>query len=327
MTKMRIFLFLFMILCFGAAMCACTGPDPSVPETSTLDSLTPETSTEASMEQPALDEWDMMSYAELDDIISIKEVDDQRPDVNTWRINFSNDGINVYAYISIPDKVLEERIPYSCVVYARGGNQNLGSVTPRELSGYAISFNSVVVATEYRGTYYGTGQDGYGGVEVYDILKLIDYCEELAFIDMDRLYMMGVSRGGMMTYMVIREDERINKAFITSGTTDVFVSYEDREDMRNLLENLIGGTPDTLPEEYEKRSATCWADEIKCPVLLFHSKLDTRVSYAQATKLVAALEAAGKEYKFVSYEDDTHGLHTEDLGIILEWCDFGPKFS
>ena len=50
----------------GTAMCACTGQDSSTPETS--------------------DEWDMMSYAELDDIISVKEVDDERPDVKTWMI-------------------------------------------------------------------------------------------------------------------------------------------------------------------------------------------------------------------------------------------------
>ncbi len=306
MTKTRIILCLFIILCLGTVMCACTVPGSSTPEIS--------------------DEWDMMSYAELDDIISVKEVDDERLDVKTWMIKFSNDGTNVYAYVSVPDKVLEDKVPYSCIVYARGGNQNLGTVTPRELSGYALNFDTVAVATEYRGTIHDTGQDEFGGADVCDILKLIDYCEEFAFVDMDRLYMMGVSRGGMMTYMAIREDDRIDKAFVLSGVTDLFMTYEDREDMR-FIQYLIGGTPDTSPEEYEKRSATCWADELKCPVLLFHSELDAKVSYAQATKLVAAMETAGKEYKFVSYKDDIHGAHTEDLNIILQWCDFGPKVS
>ena len=35
---------------------------------------------------------------------------------------------------------------------------------------------------------------------------------------------------------------------------------------------------------------------------------------------VEALEEAGKEYKFISYEDDVHGLHPEDFSIIMEWC-------
>lgn len=74
------------------------------------------------------------------------------------------------------------------------------------------------------------------------------------------------------------------------------------------------------PEEYEKRSATYWADKIKCPVLIIHSELDERVSYAQAEKMDQCLEEAGKEYKFISYEDDVHGFHPEDLDIILDWC-------
>ena len=36
--------------------------------------------------------------------------------------------------------------------------------------------------------------------------KLIDFCEEFAFVDMEQIYMMGVSRCGMMTYMAVRED-------------------------------------------------------------------------------------------------------------------------
>ena len=78
--------------------------------------------------------------------------------------------------------------------------------------------------------------------------------------------------------------------------------------------------PESNPTAYEKRSAVLWADEIKCPILIIHSKLDQRSSFEQAEKMVEALEEAGKEYKFISYEDDVHGLHPEDFSIIMEWC-------
>ena len=35
--------------------------------------------------------------------------------------------------------------------------------------------------------------------------------------------------------------------------------------------------------------------------------------------MVQCLEDAGMEYKFVSYEDDVHGFHQEDVKIIKEW--------
>ena len=97
------------------------------------------------------------------------------------------------------------------------------------------------------------------------------------------------------------------------------MSYNDRDDMKIIMEELIGGSPTEIPEEYEKRSATYWANEIKCPILIIHSKLDSRVSFSQAQKIVTALKKANKEYEFVEYEDDVHGIHEEDYVKINEW--------
>ncbi|MBQ4060274.1 MAG: prolyl oligopeptidase family serine peptidase [Lachnospiraceae bacterium] len=112
--------------------------------------------------------------------------------------------------------------------------------------------------------------------------------------------MMGVSRGGMMTYMAAREDSRIKKAVVISGVSDAFMSYDERIDMQQVYKELVGETPESNPEEYTKRSATYWADEIKCPILIIHSKLDKKVSFEQAEKMTKVLEEAGKEYKFIS---------------------------
>ena len=56
-------------------------------------------------------------------------------------------------------------------------------------------------------------------------------------------------------------------------------------------------------------------------VLLKHvDSEDEKVAFEQAEKMVQALDAAGKEYKFVRYEDDVHGGRPEDFQIIMEWC-------
>ena len=120
--------------------------------------------------------------------------------------------------------------------------------------------------------------------------------------------------------MAVREDSRIKKAIAISGLADSFMSYEERKDMQKVFIELIRQTPKSKPEAYEKRSATLWADEIKCPILIIHSTLDEKVSYKQAEKMVNALETSKKEYKFVSYEDNVHGLHAEDFQIIMDWC-------
>ena len=269
--------------------------------------------------------WNVWSYEKQKDIISIEELDFEQiyaegVEVSTYRIKYQSDDCEVVSYLSVPIACLEEKKAYPCIIYNRGGNQDYGANKPEDIAYLAESSGKIIFASQYRGVDGGTGKEQYGGDDLHDVLKLVDFCEEFSFVDMDKLYMMGVSRGGMMTYMAIREDDRIKKAVIVSGLADLFMSCEERTDMKQLCMELIDVSPEEKPEEYEKRSATYWADEINCPVLMIHSKLDEKVSFAQAEKMANALDEAEKEYKFVTYEDDVHGLHTEDFEIIMDWC-------
>lgn len=264
--------------------------------------------------------WDLKEYEKLEDIISIREnTQDENDEVFSYNVRYRSDECEVVSYLSIPKECLENRKAYPCIIYNRGGNRLYGANTPSNIARTAEAFDKIVFASQYRGVGSGTGQEEFGGADVNDVIKLIDLCEKFSFVDMNELYMMGISRGGMMTYQAIRKDERIKKAVVVSGLADCFISYEDREDMRTVYKELVGGTPEELPEEFEKRSATYWANELKCPVLIIHSKQDKKVSYKQAEKMVQLLETSGMEYKFISYEDDVHGLHMEDTEHIMEW--------
>lgn len=122
-----------------------------------------------------------------------------------------------------------------------------------------------------------------------------------------------------MTYMTARTDSRVKRIIAVSAVSDLLKAYNDRDDMKTVLQNYIGGSPDDLPYEYENRSVVYWADEIKVPVLMIHSKLDKQVSFAQAEELNKKFEEYNVSCKFVSYDDDVHGFHKEDYKIISEW--------
>ncbi len=53
------------------------------------------------------------------------------------------------------------------------------------------------------------GNREFGGDDVYDVIKLIDIMLELNFVKKDGVYMLGQSRGGMMTYRACSIDRRI----------------------------------------------------------------------------------------------------------------------
>ena len=269
--------------------------------------------------------WDIEQYESREDIISIEKLDLEKTiaegvEVSSYKVKYQCDDCVVVSYLSVPNECIEEQTAYPCIIFNRGGNRDFSANIPEDIAYMAESSGKIVFATQYRGVDGGTGTEEFGGADLHDVLKLIDLCEAFTFVDMEQLYMMGVSRGGMMTYMACREDSRIKKAVVISGLADAFLTYEERPDMRQVFTELVKETTKSNPMAYEKRSAVLWADEIKCPVLMIHSKLDKRTSFEQAEKMVTALEEAGKEYKFISYDDDVHGLHPEDFQIIMEWC-------
>ena len=136
---------------------------------------------------------------------------------------------------------------------------------------------------------------------------------------MSDLCVAGVSRGGMMSYMTARQDKRIKGIIAISAVSDLFQAYEERDDMKTLLNNYIGGSPDDLPYEYEKRSAVYWTDELNVPTLMIHSKQDEQVSFSQAENLYSELKLTNPNCTFIAYDDNTHGLHKDDGAKIYEW--------
>ena len=317
-------IWLFGTLCLMLmCLCACkTGNE----EVTTSEEMTTNEETTIYEDVTTNEELlDVNQYESVEGIISIEKLDLEKilsegVEVSTYKVKYQVDDCTVVSYLSVPNACIEKQEAYPCIIFNRGGNREFGANKPEDIAYMAESSGKVIFATQYRGVDGGTGTEEFGGADLKDVLKLVDFCEEFAFVDTEQIYMMGVSRGGMMTYMAAREDSRIKKAVVISGVSDAFMGYDERIDMQQVYKELVGETPESNPEEYTKRSAAYWADEIKCPILILHSKLDEKVAFGQAEKMVQALEKAGKEYKFVSYEDNVHGVRQEDLQIILEWC-------
>lgn len=238
----------------------------------------------------------------------------------SYHFFYESDGLNIEAYLSAPKELLEGESPSECLIYNHGGNRDYGALGEVDTTFYAYQCQTVCVASNYRGCGKSDGTDTFGGQDVDDVINLIDLCEKMPFIDKNRINMYGVSRGGMMTYETLRDDDRIHRAVVVAGIADSFMEYDERDDMKEVYQELLGGTPQEIPEEYEKRSATYWADQIDTPLLILHTTGDDRVSIEQAKQLAAKLQAAGKEYQFISDGSGGHGeLSPENVEAIRQW--------
>lgn len=278
-----------------------------------------ETTGETTYISEVTDMYDFKQYESTGNIRECKKLD-FGIQCETYSFLYNSDGYWVKGFISIPESCIREKTPYSCLVYNRGGNADMGFVTGEEIAAICDATGRVVIASQYRGAQGGEGLDHFGGSDVGDVISLVELCEYgFEFTDINNLCMAGVSRGGMMSYIAARQDERIKGIVAVSAVTDLAASYNDREEMRTILQGAIGGSPEEMPGEYEDRSAIYWAEEINVPVYIIHSRYDEQVSVSQAEEMNEKLESLGKDVTFRIYEDDVHGFHDEDIPEVVAW--------
>ena len=225
-----------------------------------------------------------------------------------YRFFYESDGLQIEGFLSAPRELLETGEELPCVFFEHGGNRDYGALEPLEICYYAYQLDTLCIASNYRGCGRSEGQDEFGGADVRDVVRLLDICEEFGYIDAGRMNLMGVSRGGMMVYEVLREDSRIQKAVVVAGLADCFMSYGEREDMRQVFTELVG------------------AEELDTPLLIFHTTGDVKVPLEQAEALVEKLQEYKKDYEFITFDSDQHAdLRKEDIERIRAWLDIGGK--
>lgn len=263
----------------------------------------------------------------LEDIIAVEKVDlDPVFDgyAVEYKIRYKSDDCEVVGYIAAPYDYMEKEYPI--LIYNRGGNQEYGKLDDNTIATMATG-NYIALGSQYRGVDGGTGKEEFGGKDVNDVLKLIDISERFSFAREGGVYMAGSSRGGMMTYIAASRDDRIKAATVFSGVSDLAAAYYERnDDFPAILDALVGGSPEEKPEEYEKRSALQWSDQIDAPILIIHGgPKDIRVSTQQAVDMASALEKAGKEHALIIYEEADHSLNGTNYYLdMCDWFDTHP---
>ena len=313
---------MLVLLSLTACQSQNSGKNESSSQTESETSADIETTAESTSPVEISDLYNFEKY-ESSDVFNISKVKLNEKLENTcvsYQFTYYSDGLRIRGYISIPYSLATTQKPGKCVMYNHGGNRGYGKLEDHTTAVVCALCDRIVVGSQYRGGGGSEGKDEFGGDDLNDVIKLIDLCEkQFSFVDMDDFCVIGASRGGVMTYPAARQDKRIKRIIASSAVSDLFESYESRDDMKSVLEETIGCTPQEKPEEYKKRSAIYWADEIKIPVLIFHSKNDPQVSYKQAEELYAKLKDT-TDCTLITYDDDLHcNIREEDYPKIKKF--------
>jgi len=254
-------------------------------------------------------------------IINVRKEDAEegfKDDVEVYSIRYISGIYEVEGYAVFPKN---KNGLLDGLIYNRGGNREFGAIKKKIRMCKLAKAGYAVLASQYRGNCGGTGKEEFGGDDVYDVINLIDITLDLSFVNSKGVYMVGGSRGGMMTYRACSIDKRIIAGVVYSGLADCIDNYNSREDaMKQVFHELVGGSPNDCPEEFIKRSAVYWAEKINTPLLICHGTADWRVRVEQAYKMADALKKANKTYKLIIYENAEHSLEgTTWLEDAIEW--------
>ncbi len=216
--------------------------------------------------------------------------------------------------------------PFPVIVYNRGGSNDFGSITEQFLRcarpSALAEAGYLVIATQYSGAGRSGGVDDFAGPQTLnDVRELYGLLVADPRADHSRIGMFGASRGGMMTYLMLREAPWIKAAATIAGAADL-VDTSFRPVMTEHYARMFGGAP----EECEKRSVLSWVQDLPkhVPLLLMHGTADWRVNPIESLRLAQRCYEERIPCRYISYEGADHSLtevYGESVGQLVSWFD------
>lgn len=139
-------------------------------------------------------------------------------------------------------------------------------------------------------------------VEVADQLAGIRYLRSQAWVDPDRIGVIGHSYGGFMTLMLLARGEGMIRAGVSTAPVIDWRLYDTYYTERYL------DTPQNNPDGYRDSCVLTYVESMRGELLLMHGMADDNVSFANTTTLMKALQDRGRRFELMLYPGAKHGL-------------------
>jgi dipeptidyl aminopeptidase/acylaminoacyl peptidase len=249
----------------------------------------------------------------------------------TEKIQFKDtDGLAVAGFLLTPPDFDPGRT-WPLILKIHGGPQGTdGNDFTPECQWYAAN-GFIVLRVNYRGSsdygeaWMGAIRTRWYEKEFDDLMSAVDAALTRLPVDPKRLYVTGVSYGGIMTNWIVTHTARFRAAVSERSTVDNFSSY-GVDDCAYWYEKDFG-----LPYReanfalYRKTSPITYIENVRTPILLMQCLEDHRCPLPQALQFYMGLKKLGKaEAELVLYPREPHGIrelsHQRDrLVRVVDW--------
>ncbi|GAA3511761.1 prolyl oligopeptidase family serine peptidase [Aquimarina addita] len=230
--------------------------------------------------------------------------------IEFYRITYLSDSLKIKGFIAKP--IGTQSFP--CIISNRGGSGEFGKWNEIGVGfflGKLASWGYVAIGSQYRGNDGSEGQDEIGGKDLNDVLSLVNSLNEISNADTSRIGIEGASRGGMMTYLALKESCKFKAAVVLAGAANAFTHLVNRPDFEeNVYAKYIPDYHNNKEKELKARSAVFWADKMckTTPLLIMHGSSDWRVTAAESLELVNELYKYKHPLRYILYEGADHRI-------------------
>ncbi len=241
------------------------------------------------------------------------------------KITYLSDNLKVKGYLSYPKKI-SPGIKIPLIIWNRGGYGEKGSIdrfTAKGIFGQISSWGYAVLASQYRGNDGGEGKDELGGKDINDIKNLFSVAEELNFIDTTRTGIEGWSRGGMMTFILLKEKHDFKCAVLSGAISNLKAIADSNKNLTEIFKKLVGSKE--FDKKLKLRSSVNFINDLPdIPYLLMHGGSDDTVPVEQSIELAKKFSEKKRNYRLVIFEEGDHFLknHRKEVDRLRKmWFD------
>jgi dipeptidyl aminopeptidase/acylaminoacyl peptidase len=242
--------------------------------------------------------------------------------VSYEKITYTSDGLKVIAYLATPVGKSSNKFPV--VVFNRGSYiRNDIAFVHAALFHMFVKNGFVVIAPALRESEGGEGKDELGGKELSDIMNVSKLLSDLEMADTSNIFMLGESRGGIMTFQAIKNNFPMRAAATIGAITDLSAYVADQRWEEKTLNSFWNDYDLNKKEILGKRSVLQWAEAIDVPLLILHGAKDPQVKPDHALRLAQQLSDAGKTYQLMILSQGNHILSKDSAPErdrqVVEW--------
>jgi dipeptidyl aminopeptidase/acylaminoacyl peptidase len=225
----------------------------------------------------------------------------------------ADDGTVLDAWLIAPAASAETKPPLVLEVHggphAAYGNAFFLEFQVLAAQGIAVAYGNPRGSQSYGHEYANAILGDWGGIDVADVLRILDGALEQGQFDTTRIGVAGGSYGGFMATWLLGHSDRF-AAGVSMRAVNDFISEIGASDLGWFLENeLKAKYADDAGRKLFESSPMRGAQSIAVPLLVEHSERDYRCPIDQGEQLFTLLRRIGRrDAEFVRFTDTGHEM-------------------